>query len=68
MVGKTVKVIVEGRLAEDENVYCSRSEKDAPDIDGMIFVRSEEELLTGDFINVKITEAGDYDLYGEVAE
>ncbi len=67
-IGKTFKVIIEGRLAEDQNVYCARSEKDAPDIDAMVFVRSEEELLTGDFVNVKITEAGDYDLYGEVAE
>jgi len=67
-VGKTMKVIIEGRLAEDQQVYCARSEKDAPDIDGMVFVRSEEELLTGDFINVRITEAGDYDLYGEAAE
>jgi len=67
-VGKTLKVIIEGRLAEDTNVYCGRSEKDAPDIDAMVFVRSEEELLTGEFVNVKITEAGDYDLYGEVVE
>ena len=67
-IGKTFKVIIEGRLAEDQNVYCARSEKDAPDIDAMVFVRSEEELLTGDFVMVKITEAGDYDLYGEVAE
>ena len=67
-IGKTFKVIIESRLAEDQNVYCARSEKDAPDIDAMVFVRSEEELLTGDFVMVKITEAGDYDLYGEVAE
>jgi len=67
-VGKVLKVIIEGRLAEDTNVYCGRSEKDAPDIDAMVFVRSEEELLTGEFVNVKITEAGDYDLYGEVVE
>ena len=67
-VGKVLKVIIEGRLAEDTNVYCGRSEKDAPDIDAMVFVRSEEELLTGEFVNVQITEAGDYDLYGEVVE
>ena len=67
-VGRVLKVIIEGRLAEDTNVYCGRSEKDAPDIDAMVFVRSEEELLTGEFVNVQITEAGDYDLYGEVVE
>ena len=38
---------------------------DAPDIDGMVFVKSEEELLSGDFIRVKITDCNEYDLIGE---
>ncbi|MGL4789841.1 MAG: 30S ribosomal protein S12 methylthiotransferase RimO [Anaerotignaceae bacterium] len=66
-VGKKMKVIIEGKLPEDK-VYCGRSYKDAPDIDGLIFVDSEEELLTGDFVEVVITAASDYDLYGKVAE
>lgn len=64
-VGETVTVLVEGKLPEDK-VYCARSYKDAPDIDGLVFVSSNEELLTGDFCEVIITEASDYDLYGEV--
>lgn len=62
-VGKDLDVLVEGRLP-DENVYCARSYRDAPEIDGLVFVSSDEELLTGDFVKVHITKASDYDLYG----
>ncbi len=64
-VGKELKVIVEGKLLDD-NVYCTRSYRDAPEIDGLVFVNSDEELLTGDFVNVVITAASDYDLYGKI--
>lgn len=62
-VGRKLIVMVEGRLPE-ENIYCARSYRDAPDIDGLVFVSSDEELLTGDFVKVNITKASDYDLYG----
>lgn len=65
MVGKTMKVIVEGYLYKDE-MYMCRSYMDAPDIDGCVFVASKEELLTGDFIDVKITDFNEYDLIGEI--
>ena len=42
-----------------------RSYMDAPDIDGYVFAASEEELLSGDFIEVKITDYNEYDLIGE---
>ncbi len=62
----TIKeVIVEGKLPQ-EDIYCGRTKKDAPDIDGLIFFSSEEELLSGDFVKVHIKEASDYDLIGEV--
>ena len=64
-VGKTVRVLVEGKLPEDE-MYCGRTVQDAPDIDGMVFFRAEEAPLSGDFVTVKITEAIDYDLIGDV--
>lgn len=64
MIGTTVKVIVDGRIPEDD-VYCGRSYKDAPDIDGMVFFKSDYEIMTGDFADVKINEASDYDLIGE---
>ena len=65
-VGKTLEVIVEGKIdGEEENIYCGRSYRDCYEIDGFVFFKSDEELLTGDFYNIKITEAGDYDLIGE---
>ena len=51
-----------------DSIYCARSYRDAPEIDGLVFVKSEEELLTGDFVNVLITASSDYDLYGDVKE
>lgn len=65
LVGKELVVLTEGKLPE-ESVYCARSFRDAPDIDGLVFVQSKEELYSGDFVRVKITEASDYDLVGEV--
>ena len=64
MVGKTLRVIVEGYLYK-EHMYMCRSYMDAPGIDGCVFVASEEELLSGDFLDVRITEFNEYDLIGE---
>lgn len=64
-VGKTLKVIIEGKLPED-NVYCGRTYKDAPEIDGLVFVSSQSELISGEFVQVNINKALDYDLMGEV--
>ncbi|MCR5673677.1 MAG: 30S ribosomal protein S12 methylthiotransferase RimO [Lachnospiraceae bacterium] len=63
MAGKTLRVIVDGYLPEDD-VYVARSYKDAPDIDGLVFVYSTRELTTGDMIDVMIKEAKEYDLEG----
>lgn len=64
-VGKILEVIVEGKIEDDDNVYCGRSYRDCYEIDGFVFFKSEGELLAGDFYKIKITEAGDYDLIGE---
>lgn len=64
-VGKVVQVLVEGKLPE-ESIYCGRTRRDAPDIDGLVFLNAEEEIYSGDFVTVKIREAGDYDLMGDV--
>ncbi|HCO29717.1 MAG TPA: 30S ribosomal protein S12 methylthiotransferase RimO, partial [Lachnospiraceae bacterium] len=65
MIGKEVRVLVEGYLFE-EDIYVGRTYKDAPKVDGCIFVKSEEEIISGDFVDVKITGASEYDLIGEV--
>lgn len=61
LTGKRFDVIVEGRL-EDENVYVGRTYRDAPDIDGYCFIKSERDLVLGDIIKVKIEKASGYDL------
>ena len=64
-VGSTMLVMVEGRLP-DEHAYVARSYKDAPNVDGFVFVQTERELMTGDFVRVKITGSYEYDLIGEI--
>ena len=67
MVGRAVLAMIEGKVA-DENAYVGRTYKDAPNVDGMIFINTDEELMTGDFVTVKITGSYEYDLIGEINE
>lgn len=65
MIGREVLVMIEGKVA-DENAYVGRTYKDAPNVDGFIFINTEEELMSGDFAMVKVTGALEYDLIGEL--
>lgn len=67
-IGKTLKVIVEGKIEGEDNVYCGRSYRDCYEIDGFVFFEcpSHMELLAGDFYNIKITDAYEYDLIGQL--
>ena len=65
MVGREVLVMIEGKVA-DENAYVGRTYRDAPNVDGLIFINTDEELLSGDFARVKVTGAVGYDLIGEL--
>ena len=67
MVGREVLVMVEGKVA-DENAYVGRTYRDAPNVDGLIFINTDAELLSGDFAKVKVTGAVDYDLIGGLVE
>lgn len=67
-VGKTLEVIVEGKIEDEDDLYCGRSFRDCYEIDGFVFFKSSEELIAGDFYNINITSAGDYDLIGERVE
>ena len=67
MVGREVLVMIEGKVA-DEDVYVGRTYKDAPNVDGLIFVNTTAELMSGDFVRVRITGALEYDLIGEIVE
>ncbi len=65
MVGRIVEVMIEGRVAE-EYAYVGRTYMDSPNVDGLIFVHTSQELLSGDFLNVRVIKALEYDLIGEV--
>lgn len=65
MIGEEVLVMIEGKVA-DENAYVGRTYKDAPGVDGLIFINTDEELMSGDFARVKVTGAVEYDLMGEL--
>ena len=67
MTGREVIVMIEGRVA-DENAYVGRTYMDAPNVDGLIFINTEEELMSGDFARVRVTGALEYDLIGELIE
>ena len=67
MVGREVLVMIEGKVA-DENAYVGRTYKDAPNVDGLIFINTDEELMSGDFARVRVTGALEYDLIGELAD
>lgn len=65
MIGREVLVMIEGKVA-DENAYVGRTYKDAPNVDGLIFINTNEELMSGDFAKVRVTGAMEYDLIGEL--
>lgn len=67
MVGQEVLVTIEGKIA-DEDAYVGRTYRDAPNVDGLIFVNTDKELKTGDFARVKVSGAVDYDLIGGLVE
>lgn len=66
-IGQKLMIMIEGKVA-DENAYVGRSYKDAPNVDGYVFVNTSRELMTGDFVPVVITGSYEYDLIGEIDE
>ncbi len=66
-IGRELVAMVEGKVA-DENAYVARTYADAPDIDGYLFINTAENLVSGDFVRVRVTGALEYDLIGELVE
>ena len=67
MAGTVVTAMIEGKVA-DEEAYVARTYKDAPNVDGFLFVNTNRELMTGDFVKVKITASYEYDLIGALED
>ncbi len=65
-VGGIFRVLVDEKQKPEENVYIARTEYDAPEVDGSVFVRSDKDIPAGTFVQVKITDALEYDLVGEL--
>ena len=66
-VGEIYEVMIEGKLP-DEGVYIARTYMDAPDVDGYVFIQSDYNLDSGDFVKVEITRSDEYDLIGEIID
>lgn len=69
MVGQSLEVIIEGQIPGEEEeegtkVYSARTYRDAPDIDGFLFLSSSQEYLSGDFVQTQVVGAYEYDLMG----
>ena len=67
MKDRVLEVMIEGKVA-DENAFVGRTYKDAPNVDGLIFVNADVPLMSGDFCRVRVTGALEYDLIGELAD
>ena len=67
LIGQNYFAFIEGKVA-DENAYIGRTYRDAPNVDGYIFIHTDEELMTGDIVKVEVTGAYEYDLIGEIVK
>lgn len=65
-IGKTYEVLIEEQI--EDNVYIGRTQLDAEEIDSIVYVKSHTNLESGDFVNVKINTALEYDLMGDVQD
>lgn len=66
-VGKIMQVIIEG-YSSDDDVYVGRSYRDAPGVDGLVFVNCDYELMSGQIVDVRINEVGPYDMIGGIVD
>jgi ribosomal protein S12 methylthiotransferase len=65
LVSLQMEAFIEGKVA-DESAYVARTYRDAPEVDGLVFIQTDEELVSGQFVNVEITGSYEYDLIGEL--
>ena len=66
-VGKIMQVIIEG-YSSDDDVYVGRTYRDAPGVDGLVFVNCDYELMSGQIVDVRINEVGPYDTIGGIVD
>ena len=66
--GRVLEVLVEGKHSDQEGLWYGRSYREAPDVDGRVFIETEETLTPGTFVKVKIDQGFAYDLVGSLEE
>lgn len=64
---KTMRVLIDEKDCSAAGQYLARTEHDAPEVDGVVYVKSKKHLKPGDFVNVKIEDVLEYDLVGSLA-
>ena len=64
LIGKKIECIVE--YITDDGAVIGRTYKDAPEVDGLIYLNSKEEVIPGDIVTAKVTKADTYDLWGDI--
>jgi ribosomal protein S12 methylthiotransferase len=57
--------MIEGHIVE-EDVYVARTYRDAPNVDGYLFLKTTAQLMTGDLVKVLVIDSNEYDLVGEI--
>lgn len=65
-LGKSIDVLIDEKIPGEVNSFSGRTQGDAPDVDGVVYVTGEN-LKIGEFYNVKVTDTLEYDLAGEVS-
>lgn len=68
LIGNCYQVFIEGKIAEEDQVYIGRTYMDAPSVDGFVFLNCNRELMSGDMVKAEITGAKGYDLVGDLVE
>ena len=64
MIGKKIDCIAE--TVGEDGIIVARSYKDAPEVDGLVYIKPQEGVLPGDIVTVRVTSAKEYDLTGEI--
>jgi ribosomal protein S12 methylthiotransferase len=68
LTGNIYEVLIEGKIADEDNVYIGRTYMDAPSVDGFLFLEAETELMSGDMVKAVVTGSKGYDLVGELVK
>ncbi|MCR5596432.1 MAG: 30S ribosomal protein S12 methylthiotransferase RimO [Lachnospiraceae bacterium] len=66
-IGELLEVVIEGSIPEEE-IYIGRTYRDAPDVDGYVFMNIDRVRMSGDYVWVRITDVREYDLIGEIED